>query len=162
MTQYLPANLLALFTARPPIPFKPPPDGLKKRKNETPYIGLSAFMKDFETSVPPPPTKGETREQRDDRKRQEKKDYADSKLEQKASTWDPHTDSNASGDPFKTLFIGRIKFETSENKLRREMEEYGPVRNISIVFNANSRKPRGYAFVEFEHERDMHKICGES
>ena len=36
--------------------------------------------------MPPPPTKGETREQRDDRKRQEKKDYADSKLEQKAST----------------------------------------------------------------------------
>ena len=25
-----------------------------------------------------------------------------------------------------------------------------------MVYNANSRKPRGYAFVEFEHERDMH------
>jgi U1 small nuclear ribonucleoprotein of 70kDa MW N terminal. len=50
MTQFLPANLLALFTARPPIPFKPPPDGLKKRKNETPYIGLADFLHNFEVS----------------------------------------------------------------------------------------------------------------
>jgi len=156
MTQYLPANLLALFTARPPIPFKPPPDGLKKRKNETPIIGLTDFLRNFETTAPPPPTKGERREQREERKRQEKKDYADSKLEEKVATWDPHSDTNAVGDPFKTLFVGRIKYETSENKLRREMEAYGPVRNIAIVFNHNSKKPRGYAFVEFEHERDMH------
>ena len=27
---------------------------------------------------------------------------------------------------------------------------------IHIVHNVNSNKPRGYAFVEYEHERDMH------
>lgn len=48
MTQYLPANLLALFSARPPIPFKPPPDGLKKRKNSQPYSGVSQFLDFFE------------------------------------------------------------------------------------------------------------------
>lgn len=48
MTQFLPANLLALFTARPAIPFKPPPDGLKKKKNAHPYFGVSEFMNGFE------------------------------------------------------------------------------------------------------------------
>jgi len=29
-----------------------------------------------------------------------------------------------------------------------------------MVINRNSAKPRGYAFVEFDHERDMHgKWC---
>ena len=27
---------------------------------------------------------------------------------------------------------------------------------ISLVHDINSGKPRGYAFVEYEHERDMH------
>ena len=27
---------------------------------------------------------------------------------------------------------------------------------ICMLYNRRSRKPRGYAFVEYEHERDMH------
>ena len=27
---------------------------------------------------------------------------------------------------------------------------------IRVVFSSNSNKPRGYAFIEYEHERDMH------
>lgn len=27
---------------------------------------------------------------------------------------------------------------------------------IHIVHNVNNDKPRGYAFIEYEHERDMH------
>lgn len=27
---------------------------------------------------------------------------------------------------------------------------------IHLVHNINNNKPRGYAFVEYEHERDMH------
>lgn len=48
MTQYLPGNLLALFTARPAIPFKPPVDRLKKRKNSVPYSPVTSFMTQFE------------------------------------------------------------------------------------------------------------------
>ena len=48
MTQYLPGNLLALFTARPPIPFKPPVDRLKRRKNQVPYSAVTSFMSHFE------------------------------------------------------------------------------------------------------------------
>merc|ERR1712142_1055199 len=44
----------------------------------------------------------------------------------------------------------------SESKLRREFEQYGPVKRIRMVNDANNGKPRGYAFIEYEHERDMH------
>ena len=70
--------------------------------------------------------------------------------------WDPHADTNATGDPFKTLFVGRINYDSSESKLRREFETYGPIKRIRMVNDANSGKPRGYAFIEYEHERDMH------
>ncbi|XP_057290104.1 U1 small nuclear ribonucleoprotein 70 kDa-like [Hydractinia symbiolongicarpus] len=156
MTQYLPPNLLALFSARPPILFKPPVDRLKRRKNAQPIAGIAEFLSEFEKTEPPPATRGETREEKEQRKQREKNDIADNELQEKILKWDPHNDPNATGDPFKTLFVGRINYDTSENKLRREMEDYGPVRRIHLVYNVHTRKPRGYAFVEFEHERDMH------
>lgn len=156
MTQFLPANLLALFTARPPIPFKPPPEGLKKRKNRQPYLGVSDFMRDFETTEPPPATRGETREEKDERKVRENKGRAEAELQEKLLRWDPHADMNATGDPFKTLFVARINYDTTESKMRRELEAYGPIKRICLVYNRRTRRPRGYAFVEYEHERDMH------
>merc|ERR1711872_1169788 len=60
------------------------------------------------------------------------------------------------GDPFKTLFTARVNFYTSESKLRREFEQYGPVKSIKMVHNTKNGKPRGYCFIEFEHEKDMH------
>ncbi|MGH0158093.1 UNVERIFIED_CONTAM: hypothetical protein FKN15_034796 [Acipenser sinensis] len=52
--------------------------------------------------------------------------------------------------------LERKNYDTTESKLRREFEVYGPIKRIYIVFNKSSGKPRGYAFIEYEHERDMH------
>lgn len=69
---------------------------------------------------------------------------------------DPHNDPNAQGDAFKTLFVARVNYDTTESKLRREFEVYGPIKRIHMVYSKRSGKPRGYAFIEYEHERDMH------
>ena len=37
------------------------------------------------------------------------------------------------GDPFKTLFVGRISYDVTDKKLRREFEEFGPIKNIRLV-----------------------------
>merc|ERR1712098_288623 len=60
------------------------------------------------------------------------------------------------GDPFKTLFTARINYYTSESKLRREFEQYGNIKSINLIMNQKDKKPRGYAFIEYEHEKDMH------
>merc|ERR1719420_855409 len=68
--------------------------------------------------------------------------------------YDPHKDPNASGDPFKTLFVARISFDTTEKKLKREFEAFGSVKRVKMVYDQKG-KPRGYAFIEYEHERDL-------
>ena len=52
-----------------------------------------------------------------------------------------------------TLTVSQ-SFETDEKTLRREFENYGPVKNIAMIKDSNTGKPRGYAFIEFERERD--------
>jgi len=161
MTQFLPPNLLALFAPREPIPYLPPPDKLPhEKKNVHNYIGIAQFVKgNFEDPKDtPPPTRVETRDERLERKKRDKEEQVAYKLEQEIALWDPTAapDDAVTTDPFKTLFVGRINFYTSENKIRREFESYGPIKTIKMVHDKDTGKPKGYCFIEFEHERDMH------
>ncbi|KAM9784294.1 U1 small nuclear ribonucleoprotein 70 kDa [Syngnathus typhle] len=158
MTQFLPPNLLALFAPRDPIPFLPQLEKLPHEKHHNqPYCGIAPFIRHFEDPRDaPPPTRAETREERLERKRREKIERRQTVVETELKLWDPHNDPNAQGDAFKTLFVARVNYDTTESKLRREFEVYGPIKRIYIVYNKKTGKPRGYAFIEYEHERDMH------
>jgi len=159
MTQFLPPNLLALFAPREPIPYLPPPDKLPhEKKNVHNYLGVAQYIAgNFETpEETPPPTKVETREERLVRKKRDKEEQVAYKLEQEIALWDPTANEEATTDPFKTLFVSRINYDTSESKIRREFESYGPVKSIRMIHDQNTGKPKGYAFIEFEHEKDMH------
>lgn len=157
MTQFLPPNLLALFAPRDPIPYLPPVSKLPHEKKNGGYIGVGNFLKYFENPKDtPPPVRVETREERLERRRRERAEQVAYKLEQEIAVWDPAGIPNVTADPFKTLFVARINYDTSESKLRREFEVYGPVKKIIVSHNTINGKPRGYAFIEYEHERDMH------
>lgn len=157
MTQYLPPNLLALFAPRDPIKYLPPPTKLVIEKKTDGYEGVGRYLNFFEDPKDtPPPTRGETKAERIERKRREKAEAALTRIEVERAEWDAHTNSSATADAFKTLFVGRINYDTSESKLRREFEHYGPIRMINMVHCKKTGKPRGYAFIEYEHERDMH------
>lgn len=158
MTQFLPPNLLALFAPRDPVPYLPPLDKLPHEKHHNqPYCGIAPYIREFEDPRDaPPPTRAETREERMERKRREKIERRQQDVENELKIWDPHNDQNAQGDAFKTLFVARVNYDTTESKLRREFEVYGPIKRIHMVYNKRSGKPRGYAFIEYEHERDMH------
>ncbi|KAI7697941.1 hypothetical protein SSS_04456 [Sarcoptes scabiei] len=157
MTQYLPPNLLALFAARDPIPYLPPVTKLTFEKKTHGYFGVGHYVHMFEDPKDtPPPTKIETREERLERKLKEKAERAAYLREQGIALWDPYNNSNSTTDPYKTLFVARINPDTSESKLKKEFEAYGPVRKIMLIHDKISGKPRGYAFIEFENEKDMH------
>lgn len=37
---------------------------------------------------------------------------------------------------------------------------FGPIKKIIMINDSDTGKPKGYAFIEYEHERDMHgKSC---
>jgi len=56
---------------------------------------------------------------------------------------------------YNTLFVGRLAYEVTERKLLREMETYGPIKDLKLITNKKIGESRGYAFVEYENEEDM-------
>uniref|UniRef100_A0A8C5SZ68 U1 small nuclear ribonucleoprotein 70 kDa n=1 Tax=Laticauda laticaudata TaxID=8630 RepID=A0A8C5SZ68_LATLA len=135
MTQFLPPNLLALFAPRDPIPYLPPLEKLPHEKHHNqPYSGIAPYIREFEDPRDaPPPTRAETREERMERKRREKIERRQQEVESELKMWDPHNDPNAQGDAFKTLFVARVNYDTTESKLRREFEVYGPIKRVSSL-----------------------------
>ncbi|XP_046910131.2 small ribonucleoprotein particle U1 subunit 70K isoform X2 [Dermatophagoides farinae] len=157
MTAFLPPNLLALFAPRDPIPYIPPVTKLNHEKKTHGYFGVGQYLHLFEDPKDTPPAvKIETREERLERKQREKLERAAYIREQGIALWDPSNNQYATNDPYKTLFVARINSDTSESRLRKEFEVYGPIKKVMLIHDKISGKPRGYAFIEFENERDMH------
>eukprot|EP01114_Cavostelium_apophysatum_P007306 TRINITY_DN1937_c0_g1_i1.p1 TRINITY_DN1937_c0_g1~~TRINITY_DN1937_c0_g1_i1.p1 ORF type:complete len:211 (-),score=45.84 TRINITY_DN1937_c0_g1_i1:590-1222(-) len=154
MTAFLPPSLLALFAARPPIPYMPLPE----KRNLPPLSGLAQFVSQFEDPAVNPPGPGrnpfETKKERKKAKAVEKITKHKQVLEEKVKEWDPNKDTKATGDPYRTLFVAKISYNTSDYKLKKEFEVFGPIKKIRIITDQKG-KPRGYAFIEFEKERDM-------
>jgi len=78
---------------------------------------------------------------------------------------------------YNTLFVGRLAYEVTERRLLRELEHFGPVKDLKLivecdaVHNVNDEtiiklnyrsKSKGYAFVEYEHEEDMKRAYREA
>ncbi|GMH35730.1 hypothetical protein BSKO_03598 [Bryopsis sp. KO-2023] len=175
----LPKKLLDLFTPRPPLPFMAP---ITKKKPKLPYSGVSQYLQHFaepgdEQYEPPRPegaTTGkrvfrnqelalqaridiESRAEKKVRLREQKMEKAKTDVEEGLKTWDPKKDAKIEGDPYKTLFVGRISYDVTERNLKREFEEFGPIKRIRLVHDTKTGKPRGYAFIEFDSKRDMNE-----
>ena len=79
----------------------------------------------------------------------------------------PYKDSNIPGSstPYKTLFVSNLvikifnyiyqSYKTDEKKLKKEFEIFGPIRFIRVVVDQKTGKSRGYAFIEYDREKDM-------
>lgn len=50
--------------------------------------------------------------------------------------------------------MARLSYNTTEEKLKQEFQDYGPVKSVAIA-KTEDGKSRGYAFVEFEADADM-------
>jgi len=153
MTAHLPPSLLALFAPRPPLPFV----AAAEKATLPSYTGIAEYVKLFtdpatDTVVGSKPF--ETKTQKKQRIQKDRWTRNQVSIAEKVNLWNPSKDAKAAGDPTKTLFVGRINFNTSEHKLKREFEYWGPIKRVRIV-NDLKGKPRGYAFVEFEREKDM-------
>jgi U1 small nuclear ribonucleoprotein len=151
----LTSNLLKLFEPRPPLEYKPPPE---KRKLPS-YTGMAQFVQNFaepgDTEYAPPVPHVETPTQRRARIHRLRLEKGAENAAKELEKYDPSKDPNMSGDPYKTLFVARLSYETTEHKMKREFEVYGPIKRVRLVNDNVTNKPRGYAFVEYMHTRDM-------
>ncbi|KAJ7952986.1 U1 small nuclear ribonucleoprotein 70 kDa [Quillaja saponaria] len=151
----LTANLLKLFEPRPPLEYKPPPE---KRKCP-PLTGMAQFVSKFaepeDPEYAPPVQKGETPAQRRARIHNLRLEKGAEKAAEELQKYDPNNDPNIAGDPYKTLFVARLSYETTESRIKREFESYGPIKRVRLVTDKETNKPKGYAFIEYMHTRDM-------
>lgn len=158
MTAFLPPNLLKLFEPRPPLEYVEPP----LHRELPPYTGIAGYVDLFEDPNEAKKDENytpfetvETREQRIDRKKKVKEERAAKLVAKRKETWDPHNETDKhTSNPYKTLFVARMSYETTEDTLRDAYEPYGPIRRVVIVKTPEGQS-RGYGFIEFEHERDM-------
>lgn len=151
----LPPGMKMMFEARPPI--QHPSQQIVKRKMP-PYSGIAAFVAAFETIPPPPRINQETPAEKSARVKEEHARSEADKLQLLVTDYDPKHNVKATENPFNTLFVGRLAYETTERKLRREFEQYGAIKQIVMVAQQSrtgASKPRGYAFIEFEKEESL-------
>lgn len=168
MTDKLPPPLLALFQPRPPIKYIPPQDTSPDQRASIPskISGLAAFLPQIQENAATDhyePT--ESWLQRRDRERMEKRERAAAMAKAGFDEYKPNQDPKIKGDPAKTLFVGRLSYETRESDLEREFGRFGPIERIRIVKDETTgtasmdgtsrKKSRGYAFIVFEREKDM-------
>lgn len=69
--------------------------------------------------------------------------------------YDPSSDPKVIGDPYCTIFVGRLSHSTTEESLKEAMNKYGRVKNLHLVRHIVTGASQGYAFVEYETEREM-------
>ena len=142
--------------------------------------GLSSFLLHFERSKAPKRTFGSTPISAKEQKHKEQSNSNKDKLQPFLDTYQKHQE-DCKGEYegmncYNTLFVGRLAYETSERKLLRELETFGPVKDLKLVMmkkpldtggadvigmgmssssSSSENKSRGYAFVEFENMEDM-------
>ncbi|GAB5592282.1 hypothetical protein Unana1_07182 [Umbelopsis nana] len=153
MTDKLPPNLLKLFAPRPPLPYIPPLDKDPSKRKGPQISGISQYtelLKNYDSDYVPWKSLAEKKKER----MESKKKAAAEAVEEGLSSWNPENDEKIIGDPFCVLFVGRLSYNLTEDDLRREFDLYGPIKNIRLVRDQEG-KSRGYAFIEYEREKDM-------
>jgi len=60
-----------------------------------------------------------------------------------------------------SLYIRHISDNTRSDDLRYVFEKYGPVRDVYIPMDFYTRQARGFAYIEFEDERDAEEAMHE-
>ncbi|KAF9417139.1 hypothetical protein BGZ94_010026 [Podila epigama] len=152
-TAALPPHLLRLFAPRPPLRYLKPLDrdpAIKGEPRMTPVSHYLDMIKDHDRDYVPTLSIAERKKQ----KLQERKEKAETAIKAGLEKWDPNNDEKVVGDPYKTLHISRLSYNCTEKDLRREFSMYGQIENIRVVKDKNDQS-RGYAFIEFEREKDM-------
>lgn len=51
---------------------------------------------------------------------------------------------------FKKIFVGNLSYQTSEDELMELFSQHGDVQSVKIIFDRETGRSRGFAFVEMD------------
>jgi len=76
--------------------------------------------------------------------------------------WPQYVDTplfpQANPDPHNCLGVFGLSLYTTERDLREVFSKYGPLTHVNIVYDQQSRRSRGFAFVYFENCDDSKEV----
>ncbi|MDD2407150.1 MAG: RNA-binding protein [Sphaerochaetaceae bacterium] len=52
----------------------------------------------------------------------------------------------------KKIYVGNMNYTTTEDELRNLFAQYGTVLSTNIIFDRETQRPKGFAFVEMEDD----------
>ena len=50
------------------------------------------------------------------------------------------------------VYVGNLSFDTTESELREHFAQHGDVRDVSIITDRETGRPRGFGFVEMGND----------
>ncbi|KAJ6990021.1 LOW QUALITY PROTEIN: hypothetical protein NC653_018518 [Populus alba x Populus x berolinensis] len=113
------------------------------------FSGMAQFVSHFaepgDPEYAPPIKEAETPAERKARIHAARLEKGAEKAAEELQKYDPTNDPNVSGDPYKTLFVARLNYETTESRIKREFESYGPIKRVGIFEYNQAGLVRGYA-----------------
>ena len=150
----MPPHIRATFMPPPPLKCIAPVKSRRKRA----MTGVFKYLGSFEKVKPTERPKNLTPKAVKEARQKQRKLDNDALLKPMIEKYrDEQRDSEGKFQGmncYHTLFVGRLAYEVTERKLLRELETFGPVRDIKLVVDS-SGKSKGYGFVEYENEEDM-------
>ncbi|XP_005185608.1 cleavage stimulation factor subunit 2 [Musca domestica] len=65
---------------------------------------------------------------------------------------DKNSDQSIMDKSMRSVFVGNIPYEATEEKLKEIFSEVGPVVSLKLVFDRESGKPKGFGFCEYKDQ----------
>ena len=62
---------------------------------------------------------------------------------------------------FMNMYIGNLSYRVKEADLRQVMEEYGTVDSVKLIIDRDTRKSKGFAFVEMPNDAEAKNVISE-
>ena len=59
------------------------------------------------------------------------------------------------------MYIGNLSYSVRESDLRQVMEEYGTVDSVKLITDRETRKSKGFAFVEMPNDDEAKNVIAE-
>ena len=59
------------------------------------------------------------------------------------------------------MYIGNLSYRVKEADLRQVMEEYGVVDSVKLITDRDTKRSKGFAFVEMPNDEEAQRVIAE-
>ncbi|CDK25941.1 unnamed protein product [Kuraishia capsulata CBS 1993] len=149
-----PPPIAKLFAPKPPLRHLEPIDVEPALRKTREVSGIAQFLALLSKPVNNDAEPAEAVKSRKSDKAK-KLELQRSFLKDAVVKWNPESDPHINGDPYKTVFVGRLDYSVTELDLQQIFSNYGEVEKIRVVRDKDSNNSsRGYGFVLYKHTHD--------